>query len=104
MRSKKVGILNTFLCLCLLIFVLVFIQMNNQIRESVDDDTDDDTTVDGSDNIPGVSMYQDFACSDFNLTPNGFSCARVVMLDATSKYDPSSNSDDEYSDDDESSD
>ena len=43
-------------------------------------------------------MYQDFACSDFNLTPDGFSCARVVMLDATSKYDPSSNSDDESSD------
>tara|TARA_B110000008_G_scaffold279990_1_gene330357 strand:- start:14152 stop:14412 length:261 start_codon:yes stop_codon:yes gene_type:complete len=82
MLSKKIGILNTLLCLCLLIFVLVFIQMNNQIRESIDSTSDDDTTgTDSSANPQGVYIYQNLACTGFTLTPDGFSCAEVVMND-----------------------
>lgn len=82
MPSKKIGILNTLLCLCLLIFVLVFIQMNNQIRESIDSTSDDDTTsTDSSANPQGVYIYQNLACTGFTLTPDGFSCAEVVMND-----------------------
>ncbi len=85
MRSKKIGILNTLLCLCLLVFVLVFIQMNNQIQEPVDTSVDpNDTTSDDSDNPQGVYIYQDFTCTDFNITPNGFSCSQVLMLDVSS--------------------
>ena len=56
--------------------------MNNQIRESIDSTSDDDTTgTDSSANPQGVYIYQNLACTGFTLTPDGFSCAEVVMND-----------------------
>lgn len=92
MVSKQIGILNTILCLCLLLFVLSFIQMNDQMIESVEtnEDTDapnEDTDApneDTDDDSPrGVYLYQNFACQQFTLTPYGFSCEKVVMNDVS---------------------
>lgn len=69
MRNKKIGILNTLLCLTLLVFIFAFIQMNTSLREGAD----------------GVYFFNSFTCSDFNLTQDGgFVCNNIQSSDADS--------------------
>ncbi len=66
--SKKIGILNTILCLSLMVFIVIFIQMNQPFREGAD-----------SNDKNGVYFFNSFTCSDFNLTQDGgFECNGIV--------------------------
>ena len=76
MRTKHIGILNTFLCLTLLVFILTLIQMNRSFHEGIDSSSSDNK---------GVYFFNSFTCTDFNLTQDGgFECNEIKSSDTGS--------------------